>query len=639
MAPFRPPPPMSRDWPARLLVFAAVIAALYLGREVFAPLALALLLTIAAMPAVAWLERRNVPRIPAVLLVMVLFLAIVGGLVYVVLTQALALAGELPNYENVLHGKLQAIGQDGSGPIERVLRLVKRLGEVLAPAEATPTQTVAVAAAGQGPLATLFSLAVVIIAPVATFAITLLLMAFILVQREDVRDRVLRLAGLHEMHRTTGAMAEATARVGRFLLMQAMVNGIFGLSMGTGLWLLGVPNAPLWGALAFGLRFVPFLGAPLSMLFPLIVAFATTEGWSTVLMVIGLFAVVDGIVTYVLEPWLYGSSMGITPLALLLASAFWAVMWGPLGLILAPAITACLVILGRHVRTLAFLDVLLGDTPPLPAPARFYQRLLADDAVNAAGLLGTEAGRTGIEAALEQMVMPAIAQISTDRPNEAFGPALAIRASRALTRVMEAVSQGIDGPADILVMPVAGALDRAAAAAVVLALQEAGQLATYLPAEAPEPTLVVLVAATDAPSRRVDRALAHAAQLSDRLLIFAPTDEAAQALYQRPQTTPLTTLAELLAEVEASIGGADSAGGTGGDLTDPRPEHLPAAGLTSEALARGSGRRIRASGDSAGRDHALGAAASALRRPAAVTGCSSTVASGSPSAAIPSGER
>lgn len=555
MAPFRPPPPVSRDWPTRLLVFAVVIAALYLGREVFAPLALALLLTIAAMPVMAWLERRKVPRVAAVMIVLVLFLCIVGALLYVVLTQALALASELPNYENVLRGKLQAINQDGSGPIERVMRLVKRLGEVMAPAEASTTQTIAVAAADKGPLATLFSLAVVIIAPVATFAITVLLMAFILVQREDVRDRVLRLAGLHEMHRTTGAMADATARVGRFLLMQAMVNGIFGLSMGLGLWLLGVPNAPLWGALGFALRFVPFLGAPLSMLFPLIVAFATTEGWTTVLLVVALFAVVDITVTYVLEPWLYGSSMGITPLALLLASAFWAVMWGPLGLILAPAITACLVILGRHVRTLAFLDVLLGDTPPLPAEARFYQRLLADDALNAASLLGTEAGRIGIEAALEQMVMPAIAQISSDRPDEAFGPALAIRASRALTRVMEAVSQGSDGPADILVAPVAGALDRAAAAAVVVALQEAGQLASMSASEVSDPAMVVLVSATDAPMRRLDRAVDTARQLSSRVLVFAPTDEAAGSLHRRPDIASLTTLPALIAEVEAEMGG------------------------------------------------------------------------------------
>ena len=555
MAPFRPPPTVSRDWPARLLVFAAIIAALYLGREVFAPLALALLLTIAAMPAVSWLERRRIPRVPAVLIVMALFLAIVAALVYVVLTQAMALAAELPNYESVLRGKLQAISQGGSGPIERVLRLVRRLGEVLTPAEASTAQTVVVAAAEQGPLSTLFGLAIVIIAPVATFAITLLLMAFILIQREDMRDRALRLAGLHEMHRTTGAMADATSRVGRFLLMQAVVNGIFGLSMGLGLWLLGVPNAPLWGALGFALRFVPFLGAPLSMLFPLIVAFATTEGWTTVLLVVALFAVVDGIVTYVLEPWLYGSSMGITPLALLLASAFWAVMWGPLGLILAPAITACLVILGRHVRALSFLDVLLGDTPPLPAPARFYQRLLADDALNAASLLGTEAGRIGVEAALDQMVMPAIAQISADRPNENFGPALAIRASRALARVMEAVTQGIDGPAEILVAPVAGALDRAAASAAVVALQEAGHLATLARGEAADPALIVLVLAAEAPAHRLERALTAARRLSERLVLFAPTDEAAASLSGKADLAPVSTLPALIAGVEAAMAG------------------------------------------------------------------------------------
>ncbi|MBS7810385.1 AI-2E family transporter [Roseococcus pinisoli] len=550
MAPFRAPTTASRESPQRLLVFAVVIAALYLGREVFAPLALALLLTIAALPALGWLERRRVPRILAVLLVMGLFLGVVGGLVYVVLTQALALAAELPNYESVLRGKLQAISQEGSGPIDGVMRLVKRLGEALSPPETTAAPTVAIAASDQGPLSALFGMAVLIIAPIATFAITLLLMAFILVQREDLRDRVLRLAGLHEMHRTTGAMADATTRLGRFLLMQAMINGIFGFSMGMGLWLLGVPNAPLWGALGFGLRFIPFLGAPLSVLFPLIVAFATTEGWTTVLLVIALFAVVDVIVTYVLEPWLYGSSMGITPLALLLASAFWAVMWGPLGLILAPAMTACLVILGRHVRSLAFLDVLLGDTPPLPAPARFYQRLLADDAANAAALVGNEAARLGIQPVLEQMVMPAIAQISSDRPNEAFGPALAIRASRALTRVMEVVAPGADGHAEILVVPVAGALDLAAAAVAVAALQEAGQLATLSPEDAPEPAVIVVVSAIEAPARRLERALVQAEKISARVVVFAATEEAAQALYRRPQTAPQTSLAGLVAEVE-----------------------------------------------------------------------------------------
>jgi predicted PurR-regulated permease PerM len=555
MAPFRPPEPSRRDpWSASLLLTGGVVAALYLGREVLAPLALALLLTIAALPVSAWLERRGVPRIAAVLLVLLLFLGLVGGLLYVVVGQALALAGELPRYESVLREKLQEIGQ-GSGPIEGVLQLGRRLSSAFAPAQAAPAATVMVAAAEEGPLATLFGIAVLVMAPIATLAITLLLMAFILVQREDVRDRVLRLAGLHEMHRTTGAMADATTRLGRFLLMQVSVNAAFGLSMGVGLWLLGVPNAPLWGALGFALRFVPYLGAPLSVLFPLVIAFATTEGWWTVLMVVALFAVVDIVVTYVLEPWLYGASTGISPLALLLSSAFWAVLWGPLGLVLAPAMTACLVILGRHVPAFAVLDVLLGDGEALPAPARFYQRVLADDAHGAARLLGAEVLRLGTPAALEQLVLPSIVQIGSDRPSESFGPALAIRSARALLRVLEpAGDEAEGGGAEILVLPVAGALDRAAAAALVALLTEAGQAATLRPERAPQPAILLLVAADAASPQRFARALAAGRRPGVAALGFAATPLAERAFADAGAALScITTLPALLAAVAAAL--------------------------------------------------------------------------------------
>ncbi len=531
MAPFRPPENGVTDaGGGRFLVLAGVIVALYVGHEIFAPLALALLLTIAALPAAEWLERLGLPRIIAVLVVLMVVLGLFGGLAYVVLTQALALAGELPAYESVLRGKLESLSQ-GSGPVQGVMLLIGRLGSAFDQAEATPAaMTVSVVGDDQGALRTLADLGLVIIAPVAMLAITLLLMAFILVQREDVRDRVLRLAGVHELHRTTGAMTEATARIGRFLLMQLAVNGLFGFSMGLGLWALGVPNAPLWGVLGFGLRFIPFLGAPLSVLFPLLLAFATTEGWTTVLLVLALFAVVDITITYVLEPWLYGASTGVTPLALLIASAFWAVLWGPVGLILAPAMTACLVIIGRHVPAFGFLDVLLGDAEPLPAPARFYQRILAEDARGATALLGTAVARQGVQAALDQLVMPAIAQIGSDRPSESFGAALAIRASRALVRVLEPYADEPDGEADILVLPVAGALDRATATLVVAALLEAGHAATQQPEKAPSPEVTVLVAATRPPSPRLLRALRAARRQSGHVMAFAASDEAEQAL-------------------------------------------------------------------------------------------------------------
>jgi predicted PurR-regulated permease PerM len=531
MAPFRPPEPGATEGRSgRFLLVAGVVLALYVGHEVLAPLALALLLTIAALPAAQWLEDRGLPRVIAVLLVLLLVLGLFGGIAYVVLTQALALAAELPDYENVLRGKLESLGQ-GSGPVEGVMRLLRRLGTALDPQEATPAaMTVAIVGNGQSALRTLAELGIVIVAPVAMLAITLLLMAFILVRREDVRDRALRLAGVHELHRTTGAMTEATARIGRFLLMQLAVNGLFGLCMGLGLWGLGIPNAPLWGVLGFALRFIPFLGAPLSVLFPLLLAFATTEGWSTVLLVLALFALVDLTITYVLEPWLYGASTGVTPLALLISSAFWAVLWGPVGLILAPAMTACLVIIGRHVPAFGFLDVLLGDAEPLPLPARFYQRVLAEDARGAGVLLGAAIGRQGVQLALDQLALPTIAQIGSERPNESFGTALAIRASRTLVRVLEPYADEPDGEADILVQPVAGALDRAATALVVAALLEAGHAATQQLEKAPSPVVTVLVAAARPPRPRLLRALRGARRLTGHVLAFAANDGAEQVL-------------------------------------------------------------------------------------------------------------
>ncbi len=559
MPPFRSPESTPREgWAARLLLIGGAIAALYVGRDVLTPLALALLLTIGCLPAVAWLERCGLPRIPVVLLVLVLMVSLLLGLAYVVTTQALALAEELPRYETVLRAKLEGLNQN-SGPIDRFLLLIQRLGSVLSPNETPAPMVVTLEAASGGPLSALLSYATVIVAPLAMLLITLLLMAFILIQRENVRDRVLRLAGLHEMHRTTGAMAEATSRVGRFLLMQALMNAIFGLSMGAGLWLLGVPQAPLWGALGFALRFIPFLGAPLSVLFPLMLAFATTEGWTTVLLVLGLFLVVDVVVTYVLEPWLYGASTGISPLALLLASAFWALLWGPMGLILAPAMTACLVILGRHVQSLAFFDILLGDSEPLPVSARFYQRILAEDSHIARKLLASEADRSGTRMALEQLVLPAIAQIGNDRPSEAFGAALAIRASRTLLRVME--TQGpipgeiISGPADILILPISGALDQALGSAIQAALLDAGHAATLIREEAGAAATVVMVAASPARAHRLARTLQDARLLGGELVAFTVSEAAEDQLHRVGlENNTFNTLSGLLSQVEEPVG-------------------------------------------------------------------------------------
>lgn len=552
MPPFLPPLAVSQSLPMRLLLIGGIIAAIYLGRAVLAPLALALLLTIAALPMVAWIERRGVPRIPTVLFTMAVFVAVAGGMIYLVVSQALSLAGALPEYESVLRGKLQALSQ-GSGPIDGFFRLLHRLGAATETA-APSTAVVTVAAPQAAPYETVLSFIGMVVGPLATLAMTLLLMTFILIQREDVRDRALRLAGLHELHRTTVAMSDTTGRLGRFLLMQVMVNGLFGLSMSLGLWLIGVPNAPLWGALGFVLRFIPFLGAPLSLVFPLVVAFATTEGWNTVLMVLALFIVVDVVISYAMEPWLFGHSTGVTPLALVLSSAFWAVLWGPIGLVLAPAITACLVILGRHVPSLNFLDVLLSDTPALPVDARFYQRLLAADELGAARLLTDESESRTITGAIERLVLPAIAQIGHGRPDETFTANLAIRGARTLKGVLDDLADPAIQRAEILVLPIAGALDRAAASALVAVLLEAGHPATTEFARAPDPTLVVLAAAGATPRHRVARALRDARRVASEVIVFVATDAAGQALADSDHGAPATdTLADLLPRVEAAL--------------------------------------------------------------------------------------
>lgn len=520
MAPFRPsrtPPDLMAT---RLLLAAIVIAGLYLGRDVLAPLALALLLTIAALPVAEWMQRRRVPRVAAALLILTVVAGVMLGLVQVVVTQAYLLLAELPRYEAELRTKLDALS-GSSGPITEVARLIDRLGADMQPA---PSQQVVVAAPPGSPFGAALGAAKLVLGPLAMLAITLLLMAFLLVQREDVRDRALRLAGVDEMPRTTRAMQEATHRVGRFLLMQMVVNACFGLGMGVGLYALGVPNAPLWGVLGFALRFVPFLGAPLSALFPLVMAFATTPGWTTVILVVVLFAVVDIVVTYVLEPWLLGHSVGITPLALVLSSLFWAALWGPVGLILTPALTACLVVLGRHLPGFGFLDVMLSDRAALSDAERFYQRLLAGDADGAARLLAEAADSTDEQQAMQSLAEPAIARIAVEREGSDYGPSLAVRGARTLLAALEQRDTPAL-PAMIAVLPVAGALDRAAAAMLAAALQEAGQGAVVgMPAR--DARSVVLVSTGAVAPHRASRLLSGLRGAGAPVLAYAPAEQA-----------------------------------------------------------------------------------------------------------------
>lgn len=513
---------------AGVLIFGMVMVALSAGRDVFIPMALALLLSVALMPLANRMQRIGVPRIPAVLLLLLLSLSVICAVLLLFVSQALTLAGDLPAWEQTLRAKLRALS-DGSGVLDRAFGTLQRLSEELGRRDAPPAPVVVAAAPHASPLTAIFDVAGVVLAPVASLAVAMLLMAFLLVQREDVRDRVLRLAGTHDIHRTTRAMVDATERVGRYLLVQLLINGGFGLAMGFGLMAIGVPNAPLWGLLFFVMRFVPFLGVWLALVLPLLVAFATTDGWMVPLLVLALFGVVDALASYVLEPWLYGSSTGITPLALLVSSAVWTVLWGPVGLILAPPITACLVILGRHVPALNFLEVLFGDRAALPPPVRFYQRCLAGDEAGAEAIAATHAATAGLGATLRDLALPAIEAARHDRR---AGLLTAIDASRiggGVGRLAAGLGAADHDPAaptgiTVALLPVAGALDQALAEVMRTLLRHEG----YPEADAAD--LALICAAEASSTTRMRRALAEARRRAPVTAAIAIGDDAAESV-------------------------------------------------------------------------------------------------------------
>jgi len=471
-------PPRAAPQIGGILIAAMVLVALYVGRSVFVPVALALLFSVALVPVTNRLQRLGLPRLLAVGLVLSVAVGAVLSFLVFLAGQVLKLVTDLPQHEATLRDKIVMLS-DGSGIFDRALQTLHRLGEALnlGPAARAPT-IVAEVPQQAGALAPVLDIIGVVVAPVATFAIALLLVAYLLIQREDVRDRFLHLAGTHDLHRSTRAMADATERVGRYLLMQVAVNGAYGLLMGTGLSVvIGVPNAALWGVLFFLLRFIPFIGGMIAVLFPLTLAFATTPGWTAPIEVIGLYVLIGSFCTYVIEPLLYSSSTGISPLALLLSSAIWTVLWGPVGLILAPPITTCIVILGRHVPALSFLEVLFGDRQPLPPPVRFYQRYLAEDPLGAEQIADTYLRDKGMAAVLRDLVLPMLETLRQDRRAGLLRSETLTRIAEALGTLLEDLDETPEpaaGTAAVAVVPVAGALDRAGAAAVAASLRQAG---------------------------------------------------------------------------------------------------------------------------------------------------------------------
>jgi predicted PurR-regulated permease PerM len=392
---------------APMAVTVVVIAALYFGREVFVPLALAILLSFVLGPVVLKLRRLNLGRIPAVIVTVLLAFVVIFALGGVIANQATTLAENLTRYQYNIAEKIDALrGMTTEGEGGILQRAANALGnlrnEIVKSPPAPPPATIPSTAPAApsppppkpllvevhqpdpGPLQIIQKVVGPLLGPLATSAIVIVFVIFFLSQREDLRDRFIRLAGYRDLRRTTEALDDATRRLSRYLLTQLAINAGFGVVIGFGLWIIGVPNPVLWGVFGMLLRFVPYIGAILAALFPAALAIAVAPGWSMLVWTVLLFAVIEPFTGSVVEPWLYGRHTGISAVAIIVAAAFWTWLWGPVGLLLSTPLTVCLVVVGRHVDQLKFLDILLGDRPALAPEEGFYQRVLAGDPDEAA---------------------------------------------------------------------------------------------------------------------------------------------------------------------------------------------------------------------------------------------------------------
>lgn len=416
------------------VVGVVVVTCLYWARTVIIPVALAVFLAFLLAPLVAALQRRGLRRLPSVLLVVMLAGALLGGVVWLVTAQVTSLAGEVPKYTDNIKAKVKSLRHLGQGSVtsglEKMIQDITGEWNLPAageegedgdkPAVAALEKPTSVVLEPESPtwLARMPALLSSLLETLGGLALALVLVVFILLKREDLRNRLIRLGSHGQITVMTKALDDAGRRISRFLLMQLCVNATVGLAVGIGLLAIGVPYAFLWGFLVAVFRYIPYIGVWIAALPPIILSLAMFEGWVRPLLLIGLFLAIELLASNVAEPRLYGRSIGVSEVALLVAAALWAFLWGPIGLVLSSPLTVCLVVLGKYVPPLKFLDVLLGDEPPLDAHVTFYQRLLARDQDEATQLVLAQAKASSPEQVYDDFLVPALNYAKRDRERD-----------------------------------------------------------------------------------------------------------------------------------------------------------------------------------------------------------------------------
>ncbi|MFO1090345.1 MAG: AI-2E family transporter [Hyphomicrobiales bacterium] len=412
----------------RCVIGTVVVAALYFGRELFVPIAIAILLAFVLSPIVEALRRWRLPSAVAVTVTVAIAFLLLFGIGAVVTKQASELGQSLPQYENALRDKVRAIGHltGGSGSaIEKAGETLRDLQKELETTQAGQQGTtltvpndrpiqVEIHTPPPTPLDQISRIIAVALTPLATIGVVVVLVIFFLLNRSDVRDRAIRLLGTHDLKRTTVALDEAGQRLSSYFLTLVAINTGFGLAIGAGLWLIGVPNAALWAILSGVLRFVPMVGVFIAAAIPLALAAAIDPGWTPVILVGVLFLAAEGVTNLVVEPLLQASSTGLSAIAILVAAIFWTLLWGPLGLLLAVPLTAVVTVFGQHLEGLNFVHVLLSDTPALTPAQNFYQRMLAADPYEALEQAERISAETSLESYLETVVLPGLELAQSD---------------------------------------------------------------------------------------------------------------------------------------------------------------------------------------------------------------------------------
>lgn len=490
-------PPPGQSIANGLVIFLALCTILYFGREILIPVALAILLSILLAPVVTFLQRARLPKTAAVILTVMLAglaVAVAAGLVASTLTN---LAADLPSYQSSLREKAQNLKSitTGGGTLERAAGVLESLRRELEQPERPRTEAPKVdplpveVMERRGPFDALIAMLALIVHPLTQFGIVVLMLTFILIYREDLRNRLIRLAGTGDIHRTTTAIDEAGRRLSRLFATQLLINCTTGFFIGSALFVIGFPGALLWGILTAVLRFVPYVGTLLASVFPIIIAAAVGDGWTLALLTLAIVLVTESLVGHVLEPLFFGKSTGLSPVAVVGAAAFWTAIWGPVGLVLATPVTIVLLVVGRNIEALQFLEVLLGSRPVLTPDHAFYQRMLANDPVEAAEQGEPFAERGELDKYLSEVAIPGLLLAQNDRDRKVLGPEREVAVVNAYAELLEELwPEAPPGEAGkVLVAAAHGALNFAAALSVSALLRLKHVPHRLLPPDAVQP--------------------------------------------------------------------------------------------------------------------------------------------------------